>query len=180
MILRRLLFHITVPLGFLCLAFGLITLSKRFGFVDYSFTDYNVPSAISTDIPLPTRISIKGLEIDVAIDNKAIDSGHWPTSDSTAIYLSGSGEVGQTGNAVIYAHNWPTLFGNLIKIKPEDEIEIELTNGKIITFTTERIAIVTPDQTHILDRTSDRRLTLYTCTGFFDRRRLIIVAIAKT
>ena len=40
--------------------------------------------------------------------------------------------------------------------------------------------VVTPDQTHILAPSDDRRVTLYTCTGFLDRKRFVVTATLLT
>jgi|CXWL01.1.fsa_nt_gi LPXTG-site transpeptidase (sortase) family protein len=177
---RRLLFFVSFSLGFILVSFGLLTISKRFGLVNYSFLNYNPPKTVISDISNPAYITINNVGVNLAIEKRAIESKRWPVSDTKAIYLSGSGNIGQVGNVVIYAHNWPNLFGPLKKIKAGDEIVVGLSDGTSYIYVTQYIAVVTSDQKHILNETSDKRLTLYTCTGFLDRQRLVVVAIAKT
>ncbi len=173
MITRRLTCLFTLFFGLFLISFGLISFSKRFGWIDYSFAGYSSPEVIMAGVPSPVQITINTVGISLAIEKRVLESRRWPVSDS-------GGEVGQTGNAIIYAHNWPALFGDLKKIRVGDEVGVELSNGQTVTFMAQSITVVTSDQTHILDETSDRRLTLYTCTGFLDRKRLVVVAIART
>ena len=91
-------------------------------------------------------------------------------------YLSSSPIPGEWGNSILYGHNWPNLFGPLKKIQKGDPVEVELSSGQTRTFEVVMTDTVTPNQTHILSKTDDVRLTLYTCTGFLDRNRFVVTA----
>ena len=81
------------------------------------------------------------------------------------------------GNSVLYGHNFPSILGSLTKIKPNDKIEIIMSNGEKKIFTVKYTSIVGQDQTHILSQTKDARITVYTCTGFLDTKRFVATAI---
>jgi sortase (surface protein transpeptidase) len=68
-------------------------------------------------------------------------------------------------------------LGRLPKIKNEDIIQIKLSNGEHRNFKVIYTYTVTSDQTHILGQTEDARITIYTCTGFLDFKRFVVVAI---
>lgn len=76
----------------------------------------------------------------------------------------------------MYGHNWTSILGNLPKVKTGDVITVTMHDGKKKDFRIEYTAVVTPDQDYIIDNTNDVRLTLYTCTGFLDSKRFVVVA----
>ncbi|MGB2731849.1 MAG: sortase, partial [Microgenomates group bacterium] len=49
-------------------------------------------------------------------------------------------------------------------------------NGMKRTFIVQVTANVSPDQTNVLKQSHDKRLTLYTCSGFLDTQRFVVVA----
>jgi len=51
-----------------------------------------------------------------------------------------------------------------------------LSTGEEETFIVKESYSVTPDQSHILTQTADVRLTLYTCDGFLDLKRFVVIA----
>jgi len=83
---------------------------------------------------------------------------------------------GRIGNSIFYGHNWTSLLGNLVNAKPGQEISIAFGSGEIERFKISYVQVVKPSQTDILNQTNDRRITLYTCTGFLDSKRLVVVA----
>lgn len=168
--------RVSYLLGIVCVFVGIFLLIKRFGLVSYSFPDYQISSINQTDKNLPKRIIVDRLNINLAVEAKEIISKRWPLSDTGAIYLKGSGLPGKAGNVVIYGHNWPQLLGNLKKIKVGDEIILRLDDGHSFTYHAQYVAVVGSDQTHVLNHTSDHRLTLYTCTGLLDQKRFVVVA----
>ncbi|OGM69990.1 hypothetical protein A2975_05285 [Candidatus Woesebacteria bacterium RIFCSPLOWO2_01_FULL_44_14] len=51
-----------------------------------------------------------------------------------------------------------------------------LTEAAWYEYRVEEINEVYPNQTQVIAPTTDERLTLYTCSGFADTKRLIVVA----
>jgi sortase (surface protein transpeptidase) len=51
-----------------------------------------------------------------------------------------------------------------------------MNDGVKKEFKVEYTATVDPSQTYIIDNTKDTRITLYTCTGFLDSKRFVVVA----
>lgn len=125
----------------------------------------------------PVRVIIDDLNIDLPIFSAEINNGQWQTTSEGASYLASSPLPGNLGNSVIYAHNWYSLFGKLVNAKPKENIKIFFKDGISKDFTIAYTAIVPANQTHIIDPSYDRRITLYTCTGFLDSQRFVVVAI---
>lgn len=120
---------------------------------------------------LPVRIVVDEAGIDVSV--KADEN--YQFSDNEAIFIKTSQDIG-SGNSVIYAHNWDGLFGKLKKVKINDDISVHLANGDKVNYQVSQIHTVPAETINILKETSDSRLTLFTCTGFLDKDRLVVVA----
>jgi len=125
----------------------------------------------------PVLIDISSVHIHLPIYPATIDHTIWDTTTRGASYLITSPVPGDKGNAIIYGHNWTSLMGNLIYIKPGDKINVILNNKTQKTFTVRYTSIVLPTDIAILYPSKDNRLTLYTCTGFFDEKRFVSVAM---
>ena len=113
------------------------------------------------------------------IKQATISDGNWEASHDAISYLISSPVPGEKGNSILYGHNWPNLLGNLPKVKPGQNIEIIFNNGTRSVFTVVYTSVVNPDQTHILNDSQDNRITLYTCTGFLDRKRFVATAVLQ-
>lgn len=125
---------------------------------------------------LPTQITISSIGVDLPIIPATIRQGSWETTAQGVSYVVSSAIPGEKGNSVIYGHNWSNIFGRLPNITRGDRISVFFSDGSSRSFTVQYTTIVTPDQTHVIEPTDDARLTLYTCTGFFDTKRFVTVA----
>lgn len=132
---------------------------------------------ISNSKTTPIRITIPILNIENSIYESSINNGQWESTTEGVSYLSSSPNPGDTGNSILYGHNWPSLLGNLHKIKPGDQIEILMSDGEKRIFVVKFTSIVNPEQTHILNQTKDKRITIYTCIGFLDSKRFVATAV---
>ncbi|NIO84481.1 MAG: sortase, partial [Candidatus Aminicenantes bacterium] len=88
----------------------------------------------------------------------------------------GSGIPGQEGNAVIYGHNKAHLFGPIRWLNEGEEIKIINQKGEEYIYSIVQTKTVTSETVAVLAPTETATLTLYTCTGFLDRERFVIVA----
>lgn len=125
----------------------------------------------------PKTLMIKDLGISLPITPAQVEKGKWEASTKGVSYLSTSPIPGETGNSVLYGHNWSNVLGNLVKIKPGQEVAILFNDGSVKNFMVKMTQTVTPEQTNILDPSDDQRVTLYTCVGFLDRKRFVVTAV---
>ena len=147
------------------------------------FTNYQATSiakTLSSNGQMPTRIAIPDLGIDLPVYQATIIHNVWPTTTKGASYLTSSPVPGNTGNSVIYAHNWESLFGHLRYAKVGEKVIVTYPDKTKKTFVIAYTSIVTPDTSSILSSSKDKRLTLYTCIGFFDSHRFVAVALLKS
>jgi LPXTG-site transpeptidase (sortase) family protein len=124
----------------------------------------------------PSGIIISSINVWLPIYPSVIENGQWQTSRKGVSYLLNGVRPGEKGNAIFYGHNWPNLLGSLNRVKPGDSIQIVNLDGQTKTFTVSTVQEVTPNDTSVLSQTTDKRLTIYTCTGFLDSKRLVVVA----
>jgi len=146
------------------------------GRLAFRLTERLAATSQTSNSHLPVSISIPSLRISLPVYPSTIENGKWQDTKNGVSYLTSSSVPGSTGNSIFYGHNWPTLLGNLTKIKPGDKIYLTLNQKGTEVYVVKYVTVVTPDQTHILDTTSDSRLTLYTCTGFLDSKRFVVTA----
>lgn len=126
----------------------------------------------------PQRIVIPDLNIDLPVVEAAVKNGFWELSETTASHGVGSANPGENGNIVIFAHARSGLFLPLRNIKSGTNIYV-LTKDRWFHFTVNDIKIVMPNQIENIAPSSNEVLTLFTCSGFLDNKRIIVKAIPK-
>lgn len=124
----------------------------------------------------PIRIVIPSLQMDIPIIESKIVNGFWELSETTASHGQGSAYPGNEGNIVIFAHAREGLFLSLRQAKMDGLIYI-LTNESWHRYRIINLQEVTPNDTTVVAQTKKETLTLFTCTGFLDNKRLIVTAI---
>lgn len=127
----------------------------------------------------PNFIKISSLDINLPVYSSEIKNNKWEVANDGVSYLKTSVSPGQIGNSIMYGHNWSNLLGRLVKIKTGDVVEINYTDNSKKEFIVTLIQEVNPNDVTILNETNDRRLTIYTCSGFMDSKRFVVVAILK-
>lgn len=162
--------------GLLCIGIGMFLVWERNNPKRLSFKNYRSTNYSNYNI-YPVRIRIPSLNVDLPIVQSTIENNEWATTKDGISYLASSPIPGKKGNSVLYGHNWNNLLGNLKNVKTGEKIEIEYNNKTIKVFSINTMGVVTPDQTHVLSPSNDVRITLYTCTGFLDSKRLVVTAI---
>lgn len=122
---------------------------------------------------LPVRIIIPSLSIDLLITPSNIVNNAWEISETSASYGMGSAVPGTNGNTVIFAHARKGMFGDLRQIKTNDKVYV-LTRKDWYEYKVIQTKIVFPDEIEVIKPTAQETLTLYTCSGFADTKRLIV------
>jgi LPXTG-site transpeptidase (sortase) family protein len=127
----------------------------------------------------PVRILIPRSNIDLKVIDAQIVNGYWELSENTASYGLGSGHPGEKNNTVIFAHAREGLFYNLKDAQIGDIVYV-FTKDKWYRYKVTKITAVYPNQTQVIKPTKNETLTLYTCTGFYDEKRLIVTAVPQS
>jgi LPXTG-site transpeptidase (sortase) family protein len=146
------------------------------GLAVFRLTDPNLrwfrPSNIPSLANAPTDIKIPKLNLDLAVSPSVIKGNEWQLFDDRVAWLSTSA-IPTKGNTILYAHDRYGLFGDLYKLKVGDEVFVYAENW--ITYHITRIHSVIPSDVNSVFGNVNR-LTLYTCEGTFDTKRLVVYA----
>ena len=145
-----------------------------------SFTNYIAQKSYAQTGLAPSRVTISALGINLPVYQATIVNNIWPTSSTGAEYLTSSPLPGNKGNSIIYAHDWVSLFGPLRSAKVGEKVIVAYPDKSKKTFVIAYTSIVPENQSLILAPSTDKRITLYTCTGFLDTERFVAVAILKS
>ncbi len=123
--------------------------------------------------PVPTHITISSQEISTPITPAYITSGQWETSDTSISLLSNPETINTSAGAILYGHNWNSLFGKLDETNIGDKVELIFSDSSKKTYYIQTKTVVHPRDVAAL---KEGDLILYTCTGFLDSKRLIVWA----
>ncbi|MBI2011355.1 sortase [Candidatus Daviesbacteria bacterium] len=124
----------------------------------------------------PSAIYFKPFDLTLPIAQGVISNDEWTLYDDKVSWLATSATP-EKGNVILYAHNKENLFGPLKNIEIGDEIIVE-HDQKTYTYVVSKKHQVLPTDVDAV--VSDKnQLTLYTCDGSFDQKRLIVTALPK-
>lgn len=132
-------------------------------------------SQINKPDKTPVRIMIPSVQIDLPVKEAKIVNGYWEVFPTGAGFGLGSAYPDEIGNTVIFAHARKGMFLPLKEVKVKDNIYV-FTKDKWYGYKVEEIKEVLPSQIEVIAPTKNRTLTLFTCTGFADSKRLIVMA----
>lgn len=151
-------------------------LYQRFSYHSIAFATPPETTSVNTSSVLPSQIIIDTLSINLPIYPARINGTTWETTSNGVSYLLSSPVPGESGNSILYGHNWNSLLGGLHNIHKGDIIDIYFSDHTSKEFSVTNIQVVRTDNTTVLEQTTDKRITLYTCSGFLDLNRLVVTA----
>ena len=127
------------------------------------------------NVQKPVKIYIPRLKRTLDVTDGYFADGRWVISSTGVSYLITSGQVGKTGNAVLYGHNTNGVLGGLWRVQSGDFVEVTAESGQVYKYEIFERHEVKPNQVEILNQTDDARLTVFTCSGFLDSARFVTV-----
>lgn len=123
-------------------------------------------------------VVIPRLNIDLSVTPSEIKNGYWEVSETSASHGEGSANPGEDGNVVVFAHAREGFFLGLRGVKEDDTVYI-LTKSRWYKYKVSEISDVYPTDITTIAPSTSEVLTLFTCSGFFDEKRLIVKAIPE-
>ncbi|NLG48510.1 MAG: sortase [Chloroflexi bacterium] len=114
----------------------------------------------------------------IQVDNPIIAGDSWEDLKQGIGHRLGSANPGETGNAVLSAHNdvYGEIFRHLNKLEPGDEV-FAAWDGVLYRYVVTRVEIVSPTRVEFMDPTDYPALTLITCYPYLiDTHRVVVVA----
>lgn len=168
--------NLLLILGLSLIVIGL-SLLARFNSLSVSLAD----NTVFTYSPLwPKFIGIKSISLEAEIVPGGYRDEKWVLTNDKALFLPTSSKLGEGGNTIIYAHNTENLFGNLKKISIGETIVINDAKGKIYSFKVYSKEYISPYKMGKIATNLKDTVTLFTCDGWFDEKRLVIKAQKET
>lgn len=138
-----------------------------------------VVQAAEKTYPLPTHITIPKVSLDLPIEETAINNGLWQVADNAASHLDISARPGEKGPIILYDHNTNDKFGPIRWLNKGETINITTADGKTHSYTISETLTVTPDKIEVFTKNPGETLILYTCDGFADLERFVVIAVPK-
>jgi LPXTG-site transpeptidase (sortase) family protein len=126
----------------------------------------------------PTQIVISKIGIDLPIEETVIKNGIWQISANGASHLTISAKPNEEGTIIMYGHNTTNRFGPIRWLTKGDKIELKTSDGKKYTYVIAKTMKVSPDRMEIFKQKGET-LILYTCDGFADLQRFVVIAKKK-
>lgn len=124
----------------------------------------------------PVYIKIYPIGVDTAVKETVIKDGVWIIQPNEASYLVTSAGIGDRGNMIIYGHNKDSILGPIRYIALGAKIELKGSDEKIYYYEAIKTDTVDPGNLEYVLSKDEEVLTLYTCTGFLDSKRFVVVA----
>jgi hypothetical protein len=122
--------------------------------------------------PTPVGLTLPRQSAALPIIQAPMVNGEW-TISSQAVSLLKTESAGQ----IMYGHNWNSLLGPLTRSQLGESITIHLTNGQAETYRITSKFSVPADRLDVLALANDpNTLLIYTCDGWLDTQRLIVLA----
>lgn len=135
--------------------------------------------AVKSTYPLPTKIMIPAVGINLPITETAINHGVWQVADDAISHLTISARPGEIGTIILYGHNTNDRFGPIRWLSVGQTIVMQTKDSKTHTYKIVETKDVAPSDVSVLLPTNQEKLILYTCDGFADLQRFIVVAVPR-
>lgn len=171
-----------LALGALCLAVWSRMLFLRYRPLSTQINNPSEPVSINST-PAPTvtlrypRLFIPKLAMSWAIYPSSLKSGKWTTSNLGLSHGNTTPLPPAAGNSVLYGHNWPNMLSQLTSVVPGDKIIYYVDSTTYYEYIISNTATVPASDSSLTAQTQDPRITLYTCTGWMDQDRFVVVAV---
>lgn len=124
----------------------------------------------------PTHITIQKVGISLPIVQTTIQNNTWSIAGEGASHLSESANPGQKGPIIMYAHNTRDRFGPIRWLNTGEIITVTSADKKIHSYKIIDRIKTSPKELSVFFARKTETLYLFTCDGFADLDRYIVVA----
>lgn len=135
----------------------------------------SVEKKIEKKYYIPTNIVIDKVGIALPVEQTVIADGAWEISENGVSHLISSAKPGEPKTIIMYGHNTNDRMGPIRWLSMGDEIQLQ-TSEKIHTYTITETHSLAPNELDVLTKDRGEALIIYTCDGFADKERFLIIA----
>jgi LPXTG-site transpeptidase (sortase) family protein len=125
---------------------------------------------------IPTQLIIPRIFLDLLIEETAINNGAWQVAQNGASHLTISARPGEDGPIIMYGHNTTERLGPIRWLSKGDIIEIKTADDKKYPYKISETIKVSPNKMDIFTNQNKEVLIIYTCDGFADLERFVVIA----
>jgi hypothetical protein len=136
-----------------------------------------VKNRVLTDLNQPVAVTIPHKPESLHVVPSLIQNGEWSVSDQGVSLLKNP--AGGPQGHILYGHNWNSVLGQLQQAQIGEEISLTYQNGTEEVFVINSIFTVSSDRLDVLELAQPQKLLMYTCAGFLDTKRLVVLASRK-
>ncbi|HYK09152.1 MAG TPA: sortase [Candidatus Eisenbacteria bacterium] len=133
-------------------------------------------TAVSSSLPAPTWISIPSIDMELPIVETALKGNTWGIADNGISHLNISARPGEEGPIILYGHNTNDRFGPIRWLEVGKEITLTNERNRSRQYKVIKTLEVSPSEVSVLLSQKGETLILYTCDGFADLQRFIVIA----
>ncbi len=130
----------------------------------------------ATHLNLPVEIQIPTVHMDLPIRETTITHNTWQIADAGVSHLALSSRPGEHGPIILYSHNTNDRFGPIRWLREGQAIQLLTDDKTVHTYTIIKTTDIDPTKTAIFFSEKGETLFLYTCDGFADLQRFVIIA----
>ncbi|KKU03462.1 MAG: Peptidase C60, sortase A and B [Microgenomates group bacterium GW2011_GWC1_47_20] len=165
---------VRMAVGIVIVVFSIWYLGYSQGVLSFKTTPRETVKTVRSSPP--AELKIPNAKIDLRLDGGIIENGIWQISAKGGSYLVTGAYPGEGGNIIIYGHNKWNILGRLKTVTKGQAIILVTQEGKEHKYQVENVMVVSPNEIEVVEPRNNEILTIYTCTGFLDRLRFVVVA----
>lgn len=125
---------------------------------------------------IPIQLEFPSIEHSIEVTQTSVATGQWQIPAQTVGHVRESAYPRFPGNSIFYGHNSSKILGKLDQVEVNDRVRVQLMDGTFREYQIIEKVVVEPDQVEFLEPTDFEVITIYTCTGWLDSKRLIVRA----
>lgn len=168
--------YLLIGIGLVFISLAVAWKINRSNILGFDGSTFAIATPAPQPISNPVTIAFPDLNLELGVTEAKITDGTWEISNTGASHWENSADPGQAGNIVIYGHNLNHLFGPIQDLTKDGTIILTNEQGVVTTYKIEKTVTVEPTEIEYVLPTDQETLTVYTCTGFLDSKRFIVIA----
>lgn len=126
--------------------------------------------------PKPVEIFIPAVHLSQLIHETTIQNNSWQISRFGISHLAVSASPGENGPIILYGHNTKNTFGPIRWLNKGDEIILKTDDAALHAYRIVETVKTDPKELSVFFKREDEALYLFTCDGFADLKRYIVIA----
>ncbi len=130
--------------------------------------------------PAPVDIEIPALNLALPVTQTEISGNTWEIAENSISHLKVSANPKDPGPIIMYGHNRNNAFGPIRWLNRGDTIIVTTADNKIHQYTVVETVQTDPDELSVFFDRDHEALYLFTCDGFMDLKRYIVIAEPST